>query len=87
MIKLKYLSFAKINLGLKILNKRLDGYHNINSLFIELDFFDELHFSPSNKYALTIEGANGKIIPTNHTNLIEWIDLFDHHHLLIYIHF
>ena len=29
-------SFAKINLLLKILNKRPDNYHNIYSLFLEL---------------------------------------------------
>ena len=27
-------SHSKINLGLKVLNQRIDGYHNINSIFI-----------------------------------------------------
>ena len=33
-------SFAKVNIGLQILEKRPDGYHNIHTLFQELDFHD-----------------------------------------------
>ena len=35
-------SYAKINLGLQIINKREDGFHNINSLFQEIDLYDEI---------------------------------------------
>ncbi len=71
MSQLTYLAFAKINLGLKVLNKRLDGYHNIYSLFIELNFFDELYFSPSAKFSLKIDGPNRSNIPTDQTNLVD----------------
>ena len=50
MIALK--SFAKINLGLQVLNKRSDGYHNIDSIFIQIDLHDTLQFIPSNKFEL-----------------------------------
>ena len=43
-------STSKINLGLKIINKRDDGYHNISSIFIELDLSDTLTFIPSNSF-------------------------------------
>ena len=33
-------SYAKVNVGLQILNERPDGYHNINTVFQELDFYD-----------------------------------------------
>lgn len=33
---------AKVNIGLKVLRKRADGYHNIESIFQTLDFSDEL---------------------------------------------
>ena len=33
-------SFSKVNIGLKILEKRSDGYHNINTIFQELQFGD-----------------------------------------------
>ncbi len=41
-------AFAKINLGLEILQKREDGYHAINSLFHRISLCDELIFEPSN---------------------------------------
>ena len=60
-------SFAKINLFLKILNKRADNYHNIHSLFLEIDFYDEIIFKPSLEFKITYEGIN---VPTDKTNLI-----------------
>ena len=38
-------SYAKVNVGLKILNKRTDGYHNISTIFQEIDLHDELTIS------------------------------------------
>ena len=35
-------SFSKVNIGLKILNKRADGYHNIHTIFQEIDFYDNI---------------------------------------------
>ena len=61
------LSPAKVNLGLKILNKRTDGYHNLYSLFIELDFGDVLLFSSSDSFSLSCEGFD---VPLNDSNLI-----------------
>ena len=65
-----YISYAKINLGLQILNKRKDGYHNIHSIFIEIDLKDELVFTPSSEYNLTAEGYAASAIPLDETNLI-----------------
>lgn len=42
-IKLK--SKCKVNIGLKIINKREDGFHNIQTIFQELDFYDTLTMS------------------------------------------
>ena len=33
-------SYAKVNLGLKVVKKRKDGYHDIHTVFQELDFHD-----------------------------------------------
>lgn len=33
---------AKINLGLNVLGKRPDGYHNIESIFVEVDLCDDV---------------------------------------------
>lgn len=43
MIKLK--SYAKINLGLQVLNKRKDGFHSINTVFAKIDLADEIIIS------------------------------------------
>ena len=39
---------AKINIGLDVLNKRSDGYHNIESLFYPIPLQDALEIIPSN---------------------------------------
>jgi len=41
-----FLSPAKINLGLKVLYKRSDGYHEIDSIFLRLNWGDEISFEP-----------------------------------------
>lgn len=38
---------AKLNFGLQVLNKREDGYHNINTVFFKINIFDVLKFSLS----------------------------------------
>ncbi len=41
---LKKYARAKINLGLQVLNKEKDGYHNINTIFRPIDLYDILVF-------------------------------------------
>jgi 4-diphosphocytidyl-2-C-methyl-D-erythritol kinase len=54
---------AKINLGLNILSKRKDGYHNISSIFYPVRFlFDALEILPSKRYRLLSSGIK---IPGN----------------------
>ena len=63
---MQFKSYSKINLGLNILNKRSDNFHNIQSLFIELDFSDYISFIPNDKFDLKIIG-NNKIDPKKNT--------------------
>lgn len=49
-------SKAKINLGLNILSKRTDGYHNIESIFYPIELCDVIEILPSQSFQLTIEG-------------------------------
>ena len=60
-------SYAKINLGLKILNKRDDGFHNIQSIFIELDLYDKIEFIPSHQFSFD---SNNKELKNNAHNTI-----------------
>jgi 4-diphosphocytidyl-2-C-methyl-D-erythritol kinase len=52
MITLK--SYAKINLGLEVVSKRADGYHNLKTVFQTIDLFDtiEIKENPSGKLHL-----------------------------------
>ena len=46
---------AKINLGLQVLQKRIDGYHNINTVFAKINLCDFIEFVPSAQTKIHIE--------------------------------
>jgi 4-diphosphocytidyl-2-C-methyl-D-erythritol kinase len=48
-------SFAKINLGLSVLGRRTDGYHEIQTVFQTISLSDELEFQPSDRLELSCE--------------------------------
>jgi len=60
--KLIELSPAKINLFLKIVNKRKDGYHNIRSGVTLINLFDEVRIEESNNFEIKYIG---KFAPVN----------------------
>lgn len=51
---------AKINLGLQVLNKRADNYHNINTIFYPLRLHDKLEFYQNNEFIIQ-DNLNNKI--------------------------
>ena len=57
-------SFSKVNLGLKITGRRNNGFHNIQSIFIENDLHDIIRFEQSD--SLKIKFKN-QIIPEVNT--------------------
>lgn len=65
-------SFAKINIGLRILRKREDGYHDLETIFYPVNLFDEIkiNIEPNtdklNSVSLT---SNKSFIPLNKSNL------------------
>ena len=59
---------AKINLFLRVLRKRPDGYHDISSLMHKITLFDELIFSPRPK-GIVLNCPNSDL-PVNHDNLV-----------------
>ncbi len=61
-------SNAKINLGLNILEKRPDGYHNIESVFYPVPWTDVLEVLPSDTFSFTTSGLD--IPGTKEQNLI-----------------
>ncbi len=48
---------AKINLFLKILNRREDNYHNIRTGITSINLCDEIEVKPSNQFNIEYRGA------------------------------
>lgn len=47
---------AKINLGLNILKKRADGFHEIESIFLPISWYDYIEITPAEKVNFSSEG-------------------------------
>jgi len=58
-------AFAKINLDLRVLGKRDDGYHEIKTIFQAVDWFDEIRLEPSTRFEFFAPGT-----PEDETNLV-----------------
>ncbi len=62
---------AKINLTLEVLNKRPDGFHNIQSIMQNINLYDYLTFELEEKEGITINlSGNTDEIPYNEKNLV-----------------
>ena len=48
-------SFAKINLCLHVLNKREDGFHDIQSIFRMINLYDSLLFTINDSKEIKLE--------------------------------
>lgn len=59
-------AYAKINFGLKVLQKRADGFHNIESIFQTIDLFDELIVTPVPKMSCEVH-CDSMRLPENNT--------------------
>lgn len=59
---------AKVNLFLEVLDKRKDGYHNIETLFLKINLFDKLEFKII-KRGIKIS-CDHPDVPQDETNLV-----------------
>jgi 4-diphosphocytidyl-2-C-methyl-D-erythritol kinase len=60
---------AKINLYLEIINKRPDGYHNIESIMHTVSLFDILEFTLTSDSEIELS-CSDKSLPVDSTNLV-----------------
>lgn len=68
MERIEIKALAKINIGLNVLSKREDGFHNISTLFYPIyDLYDTLIFQRSNNFSFHCDDEN---IPIDENNLI-----------------
>ena len=60
---------AKINIGLRVLGRRTDGYHDILSIMVPFSLFDTLWLSATDQEGIVMvcEGRGG--VPADETNL------------------
>jgi len=61
---------AKVNLTLRVLGRRGDGYHDIESLVVFADFGDRLSLTPGGELALTIRGPSAAQAGASADNLV-----------------
>lgn len=67
MQELSIKSFAKINIGLNIISKRDDGFHNLQTIFFPLSLHDVITIKKSNQFIFT---SNDKDLANDKNNLI-----------------
>jgi 4-diphosphocytidyl-2-C-methyl-D-erythritol kinase len=58
-------AFAKINLELRILGRRQDGYHEVQTVLQTIDWYDEIHVSRAERFEFFGPGT-----PEDETNLV-----------------
>ncbi len=54
---MKYFVPGKINLGLWVIKKRADGYHDIVTVFHKIPFYDEITIEESDKFKVSCSGC------------------------------
>lgn len=57
---------AKINLGLHVLRKRDDGFHDIQTVFHRVEWSDVVHVEPADRLSMTCSDPD---LPTNEHNV------------------
>jgi len=55
---IKEKAYAKLNLDLHVLSKRNDGFHELKSIVIPLDFYDEIYLEIHHENEVTIKCSN-----------------------------
>jgi len=66
---MRYKSLAKINLGLDVIRKREDGYHEVRMIMQTIHMYDQLDIVKSKKQRIALT-TNLPYIPTNENNLV-----------------
>ncbi len=62
-------SFAKINLSLEVLGPREDGYHDIDTLMMRIDLWDDIYIKLNNKNRLILT-SNDPRLAVDDTNFV-----------------
>ena len=63
-------AYAKINLALHVRGLRVDGYHDLETLFAFVDTGDVLHAAPADQFSLTLTGPFAADLANDADNLV-----------------
>ncbi len=77
---------AKINIGLNVIGKRSDGFHNIESIFYPIPINDALEAIASDRFAFECEGTNPGEDPETNT-ILKAYELLKNYRKLRPVHF
>lgn len=69
MDEIKLRAYAKVNLGLDVLRRREDGYHDVRMIMQNVNLFDKLNIKKRNDTAITVK-TNLSYLPTDSNNLV-----------------
>ncbi|MEP3345809.1 MAG: 4-(cytidine 5'-diphospho)-2-C-methyl-D-erythritol kinase [Litoreibacter sp.] len=68
---------AKVNLTLHITGQREDGYHLLDSLVMFASVGDKLALTPAQSLGLSVDGPEGRAVPTNRNSVLDAAALLD----------
>jgi 4-diphosphocytidyl-2-C-methyl-D-erythritol kinase len=60
---------AKLNMTLAVLGRRPDGFHDLESWVVQVEWFDELAFAPAVSLSLNVHGMRSTV-PADDSNLV-----------------
>lgn len=58
---------CKVNVSLRVLGKRKDGFHEVDTVMVPLELCDELEFSPASRLEMSCDAPG---IPLDESNLV-----------------
>ena len=69
MTALQMAAHAKLNVFLRVLGRRDDGYHDIETLILPISLADDVTVEPADELTLSLEGPAAERVPVDDTNL------------------
>jgi 4-diphosphocytidyl-2-C-methyl-D-erythritol kinase len=70
MTALQMQAHAKLNVFLRVIGRRDDGYHDVETLLLPISLADDVMVAPAKELTLSFEGQAAEGVPTDETNII-----------------
>ena len=61
---------AKVNIFLRVLGRRDDGYHDVETLLLPISLADDVTVEPARELTLSLDGTAAEGVPTDETNIV-----------------